>query len=137
MKIEDKKASEFASTVMHSFIIYLLLTSSGIALFAPSCKVLQTSIPIAVVFLIGSLLGIAEWSERKIVKKSLSEELISVLVSFLSVYLTIVGVGISLMIEFGLISRISWELLSVFIFAAAFLVYSLSDLPQLLERSQK
>lgn len=136
--VDSQQAIKVGSTITHSLIIYILLTGSGIALFAPSFWLMPIVIPIAVVLLIGSLLGIAEWSEMKIsrtAKGNIIEKLISTLTSFLSFYLTIVGVGISVLIEFGIISNISWELLSIFIFAAAFLVYSLYDLPQLFEKN--
>jgi len=136
-RVDSDNATKFLSTVMHSLIVYLLLVCSGIALFAPSSPFILTAIPIAVGLLLGSLLGISEWSDRQIsktTKMNLPEELISILISSISVYLTVVGVTMCVLIGFGIISQISFELVCIFVFVTAFLVYTLSDLPKLFEK---
>ena len=131
---ENKKATQWTVDIMHAVLIYFLLVGSGIALFIPHSSLLPSVIPIATVILLALLLGLAEWSERKIVRRAPSEEWISILVSFISFYLTAVGVFVSILAEIGIIDQLSRSKLYAFIFIIAFLVYSLSDLTQLFEK---
>lgn len=136
LRIQSENALHLVSAIVHAGFVYLILISFGIALFVPSSSFVETSIYPAALLTLAYLLGLSEWSERKITKTTAADELVSIILSVLSIYLAAVGILLLVLMEFGFMKEITIELLSVCMFVVAFLLYCLSDLPQLLEERE-